>query len=140
MLSRIMDMRFVPLLLVGLLLTGCASTAVAEPEPAPESDCIEVSEGVAAALAGGITDTAVTLDSFAAVPSPETDGVWYVAAHWDDGTLDGDATWATTQDPTGDDAAFLSVDEVAETISMYNRLEGGTAAAPGAIAATACLN
>ena len=130
------------LTLAALTLTGCSSTATASPEEQEEaeaSDCVTVSDGVATALANGIDQTSVTLDRFAAAPSPDTDGLWYIAAHWDDGELDGEATWATTQDPTGTDAAFLSVDAVAETISIYNRLEGGTAAAPGAQAATACL-
>jgi hypothetical protein len=123
------------LALAALTLTGCSSTT----EPAPAPDCVTVSDGVATALTNGITHN-ITLTRFAATPSPNTDGIWYVAAHWDDGDLEGEAVWATTQNPAGEDAAFLSVDEVAETISTYNRLDGGTAAAPGAQAATNCLN
>jgi hypothetical protein len=129
--------KLTALALAALTLTGCSSTAT--PQTTPEPECVTVSDGVATALTNGITQTGVTLTRFAATPSPDTDGIWYVAAHWDDGTNTGQAVWATTQNPTGEDAAFLSVDEVAETISMYNRLDGGTSAAPGAQAATNCL-
>lgn len=134
-----------PIILIAaaaLLLTGCTATTApqaAAPTAEPAVECVTISDGVAAALEAGLKPD-ITLTSYAAAPSPTTDGLWYVAATYTTAGSEGEAVWITQQNPTGTDAAFLSVDAVAEQISTYHRLEGGSITAPGATEATACLS
>lgn len=124
-----------------LLLTGCSSTATASPEPEATEDspeCVMVSEGTANALRNGITDSAVTLGDIAAAEAPNSDA-WFVAAEYTSPDTDGVAVWYTTHDPAGDDNAFVSIDAVAEVISMYQRPTDASAAMEGAGLAEACL-
>lgn len=134
--------KLIPLIAVVAVLTGCAantSTASSEPTDAPDN-CLELNTASIDALNAGITDPAVKLGQYAAVPSPEGTDLWYVAATYTADDLNGAAVWITQYDPTNsDDNAYLSVDAVAETISNYNRLEGADITAPGAVEATNCL-
>lgn len=138
-----MNMRQAALGLVLLLaLTGCSSatTTTTEPEAAPSADCLEINEAAIAALNQGIIDPAVTLNHYAAVPSPDNTELWYVAATYTTADSEGQAVWITQYDPTTSDSnAYLSVDAVAEAISDYHRLEGADITAPGAEASITCL-
>lgn len=130
--------RALPILAVILLLAGCAPSSPTKDEQ--PSDCLTVSDAVQAALQDGIDTQDVVLGAMAAVPSPTEDSVWYIAAEYQTPNDDGTATWLTSQDPTATDQAdFQSVDEVAESLSSFDRVEGGSAQTPGAVAATDCL-
>ncbi len=130
--------RTLPVLAAILLLAGCTATPADEEQ---SSDCLTVSDAVQAALQAGIDTPDVDLGAMAAVASPSEEDVWYVSATYQTPDDDGTATWLTKQNPTtADDADFLSVDEVAENLSGFDRVQDGTSQTPGAVAATACLD
>lgn len=136
--------KLIPLIAAATLLAGCAASTSTAPEAVPVATaadkCLELNSASIDALNAGITDPAVKLGQYAAVPSPEGTDLWYVAATYTADDLSGEAVWITQYDPTNsDDNAYLSVDAVAETISSYNRLEGADITAPGAVEATNCL-